>query len=59
MDYFDEKIKEATIKMEEAKAKGNFDLADKYEKLIEEIKAEQAYVMIELLNQDKGFGFKR
>ncbi len=59
MDYFDEKIKEATIKMEEAKAKGNFDLAYKYEKLIEEIKAEQAYVMLEIINQDKGFGFKR
>ena len=28
MDYFDEKIKEATIKMEAAKEKGNYDLDD-------------------------------
>ncbi len=58
MDYFDEKIKEATIKMEAAKEKGNYDLANKYAKLIEEIKAEQAYVMMELLNNND-FGFKR
>ena len=58
MDYFDEKIKEATIKMEAAKANGNYDLANKYAKLIEEIKAEQAYVMMELVNNN-GLGFKR
>ena len=55
MDYFDEKIKEATIKMEEAKEKGNYELAKKYADLINEIEAEKMYVIMNIMNNGNGF----
>ena len=58
MDYFDEKIKEATIKMEEAKKNGNYEIARKYADLIREIEAEKMYVMMNIINNGNGFGRK-